>query len=145
MATRHQIALWVLKLSPIGIIPVALFVLEPWMMSDAWEIAAAFFLMVYCVFLAASVNRRLDEVQIAGQRIAQGKGMTIGTVAAVLVMIFPLSMDALIDLAEIIASGSPQKAIKVGIVIGFVLVIMLQALAMFAVAFWWERRVYGHE
>lgn len=144
MATKREIGLWVLKLSPIVIVPIALFALEPWI-SEEITIGFPIVLMGYCLALAASVNRRLDEVQITGQRIAQTKGMTIGTVAALLVIIFPPSIDALIDLAETIAAGSADKAIRIGVVIGFMLVVVLQTLAMFAVSIWWERRVYGHE
>jgi 3-polyprenyl-4-hydroxybenzoate decarboxylase len=105
--------------------------------------AAAILLMGYSVFLAARVNRRLDEVEIAGQRFAAAKGMTIGSIAAVLVMIFPLSMNALADLANTIGSGSPDKAVKVGITIGFMLVVFLQLLGMVAVSIWWGRRIFG--
>src|SRR5690606_19672244 len=151
MATKREIALWVLRLSPLVILPVALFALAPWLddQSDAVEttvsVGFAVLLLSYSVYLAARVNRGFDEVQIAGQRIAQTKGMTIGLYIAVLMVVFPPSMDVLANLAETIASGSPEKAIKVGITIGLMLVTVLQALAMFAVSFWWERRVYGHE
>jgi hypothetical protein len=111
--------------------------------SDVIGAACAIFVMGYSVFLAARVNRRLDEVQIAGQRFAQTKGMTIGTFAFVLVMIFPPSMNALVDLANTAGAGSPDKAVKVGIAIGFMLLVFLQAAGMVAVSIWWERRVFG--
>jgi hypothetical protein len=63
----------------------------------------------------------------------------------VLVITFPPSMNALANLAETIADGSPEKAIKCGIAIGLVLVTLSQTLGVFAAAMWWERRVYGHE
>ena len=106
-------------------------------------IAAAFGIFVtgYSIFVAERVNRRLDEVQIAGQRFAVTKGMTIGIFAAALVMVFPPSMNALINMANTVGEGSPDKAVKIGIVFGYVLLVLLQALGMVAVSIWWERRL----
>jgi hypothetical protein len=147
MVTRHlgEIGRWALWFSPIVIVPVAFFASVPWLkqQNDAISMgiaaACAIFVMGYSVFLAARFNRRLDEVQIAGQRFAQTKGMTIGTFAVVLVMIFPPSMNALVDLANTVGAGSPDKAVKLGIAIGFMLVVFLQAVGMAAVSIWWER------
>jgi hypothetical protein len=142
---------WALWLSPGIIVPIALFASLPWLkqqndvVSSGIGAAASIFVMGYALFVAARVNRRLDEVEIAGQRFAQTKGMTIGSFAAVLVMIFPLSMNALADLASTIGAASPEKAVKLGITIGFMLVVILQTLAMAAVAIWWGRRIYRHE
>ena len=96
MATRHlgEIGRWALWFSPIVIAPVAFFALGRPGENDVFAIAWAIYVMGYSVFLAARVNRRFDEVQVAGQRFAQTKGMTIGTIAAVLVMIFPPSMNS---------------------------------------------------
>ena len=100
MAVDHvgKIGRWALW-SPVVIVP-ALIALMPWVEND-W-IAAVFgiYVMGYSTSLAARVNRRLDEVQIAGQRFATTKAMTIGTFAAALVMLFPPSMNALQDLAN---------------------------------------------
>ena len=144
MATRHlgEIGRWALW-SPVVIVP-ALLALMPWVEND-W-IAAVFgiYVMGYSAFLAARVNRRLDEVQIAGQRFATTKAMTIGTFAAALVMAFPPSMNALVDLANTLANtfdaGSP---VRVGIGIGFMLLALLQLVGLFAVSIWWGLRTYG--
>lgn len=141
-------ALW---FAPIVIVPVAIFSSVPWLKQQhdaiALSIAAAgsIFVMGYSAFLAARMNRHLDEVQIAGQRYAHTKGMMIGYFAAVLVMLIPPLMNALVDLANIIAGGSPDKAVKLGIMIGFMLVVALQALSMAAVTIWWSRRLGGPE
>src|SRR5690606_8674888 len=106
MAAKREVALWVLKLSPLGILPAAYLALAPWLdeQTDVVEttvrVTFALALLTYCIFLAASVNRRLDEVQIAGQRIAQTRGMTLGVLIAVLLLTFPPSMNALVSLAE---------------------------------------------
>jgi hypothetical protein len=145
MAVDHfgKIGRWALW-SPLVIVP-ALLALLPWVEND-W-IAAVFgiYVMGYSAFLAARVNRRLDEVQIAGQRFATTKAMTIGTFAAALVMLFPPSMNALVDLANTLANtldaGSPDKAVKIGIVFGYLLLVLSQGLGMVAVSVWWERRL----
>jgi hypothetical protein len=69
--------------------------------------------------------------------------MTIGMIAAALVMIFPPSMNVLADLANIVADGhgSPDKAAKYGIIIGYMLLILSQGVALVAVSIWWERRL----
>ena len=147
MAVDHfgKIGRWALW-SPVVIVP-ALLALMPWVEND-W-IAAVFgiYVMGYSAFLAARVNRRLDEVQIAGQRFATTKAMTIGACAAALVMAFPPSMNALVDLANTLANtldaGSPDKAVKVGIAFGFMLVVLLQGVGLFVVSIWWARRIYG--
>jgi len=141
-------ALWV---APIVVVPVAFFSSMPWLKEQSSAVslgisaACAIFVMGYSVILAARVNRGLDEVEIAGQRFSQTKGMTIGSMASVLVLVFPPAMNALVDLANTISAGSPDKAIKLGIAFGLMMVVFLQALGMFAVSIWWERRVRAPE
>ncbi|HBX37343.1 MAG TPA: hypothetical protein DEG76_08705 [Pseudohongiella sp.] len=137
-------ALWI---SPVIIVPVAFFAAAPWLAQqpDALTLsvaaAAALFVMAYSQFLAARVNRRLDEVQIAGQRIANTRGMTIGSVAAVIVMMIPSLMNGLAGLAMRLASGSPEEAVKLGITIGFMLVVVLQVVGAGAVSLWWSKQL----
>jgi hypothetical protein len=140
-------ALWI---APVVIIPVVLLASLPWLKQHNVAIvpwisaAAAIFVMGYSIFLAARVTRRLDEVQIAGQRFAHTNGMTVGSFAAVLVMIFPPAMNALVDLANTIGAGAPHKApVILGIFIGFALVVIFQALGMVVIYVWWERRLGG--
>lgn len=139
-------ALWV---SPLVIAPAAFLASIPWLKQQdgaigLWIAAVtAIFLMGYSLFLAARVTRRLDEVEIAGQRFAQAQGWIIGVFAAGLVMVFPPAMNALADLANGIGAGSPDKAVRLGIVIGFMLVVILQTLGTAAVSVWWGRRLRG--
>ena len=135
-----RIGRWALWFSPVVIVP-GLLALRPWVENDLIAVAIAIFATGYSIFVAERVNRRLDEVQIAGQRIAQTRGMTIGIFAAPLVMIFPPSINALVDLANTIAAGAPDKAVKVGMVIGYTLLVLLQGLGMFVVSVWWQQRL----
>jgi hypothetical protein len=138
-------ALWFV---PIVAVPAAVLVSLPWLRQQEQGVVfavvgvAAAFVLLYSFVLAARMNRRLDEVEIAGQRFAQTQGMTIGWTVAVLATLFPPSMDALVGLAQSF-SGSPENAVRLGIVLGLMLVVVLQTLVMFAAAIWWARRVVG--
>lgn len=137
-------ALWA---APLVIPPVVFFASIPWLKQQDAAIAlgiaaaTAIFVMGYSAFLAARVNRRLDEVEVAGQRFATTQGWTIGIFAAGLVMIFPPALNALADLANTFGAGSPDVAVRVAIVIGFVMVVILQTLGMVAASIWWGRRL----
>lgn len=139
-----QGALWV---APLVIVPFAFFSVKPWLelqddgLSLGITAAAAIFMLGYSLFLAARVNGRMDEMEVAGQRFSQTKGMTIGSFAAVLLMLFPPSINVLVDLAMTIGTESPETAVRHGITIGFMLVVFLQMIGMIAVAVWWGRRM----
>lgn len=144
-----KIARCTLWFAPIIIVPAALLASLPWLkeqdnaISLGISAAVTIFVMSYAIFLSTRVNRRLDEVEIAGQRFAQTKGMTIGWIAAGLVMIVPPAMNGLVELATTIGDGSPDRSVRVGFVIGVMLVILLQTLAMAAGSVWWGRQLRG--
>lgn len=50
-------------------------------------------------------------------------------------------MNALVDLATAISAGSPDRAIKHGITIGVIMVVLLQTMGTIAVSIWWARRL----
>jgi small-conductance mechanosensitive channel len=139
-------ALWA---SPLVIVPAAFLASIPWLKQQDTTIAlgiaatVAVLVMSYSYFLTARVTRRLDEVEIAGQRFAQAQGWTIGIFAAGLAMVFPPAMNGLVDLANAIGAGSPDLPVRLGIVMGFMLVVILQTLGMVAASIWWERRLKG--
>jgi hypothetical protein len=139
-------ALWA---SPLVVVPAAFLASIPWLRQQdtaiALGIAAAVAVLVmgYSFYLAARATRRLDEVEIAGQRFAQAQGWTIGIFASGLALVFPPAMNGLADLANSIGAGSPDKAVRLGIVMGFMLVVMLQTLGMVAASIWWGRRLGG--
>jgi hypothetical protein len=139
---------WLALLAPLVIVLVAYLWLED-QVSDAlsdWIAAAvAVFVMGYSVFLATRVNRRLDEVEIAGQRFAVTQGMTFGAGAAVLVMLVPPAADLLVDLAYFKGPELPDKAVRTGIFIGMMLAVIMQLLVTIAVSIWWGRRLMGQQ
>lgn len=144
--TAGQRALW---LAPLFIVPIAFFASLPWLkqLDDAITLGisamASLFMLGYSYYLAARANRGLDEVEIAGQRFASAKGMIIGTVVAVLVIMFPPLMNALVDLANTLSTDSPDIAVKLGIAFGSMLVLLSQLLGTTASALWWGRRLRG--
>ncbi len=137
-------AIW---LSPVIIVPVTFLAATPWLeqQPDALTLslaaAAALFVMAYSLFLSARVNRQLDEVQVAGQRFSSTWGMTVGSVAAVIVMMIPPLMNALADAALRLGTESPEESVKLGITFGFMLVVVLQLIGTGAVSLWWTRRL----
>ncbi len=148
MRSQRKLGRTLLWFAPIVIVPAAVFASLPWLRQQDQGVvfgvvgAASVFVLLYSFVLAERVNRRLDEVEVAGQRFAQTHGMTIGWAIAVLVMLFPPSMDALVGLAQSFG-GSPEKAVRLGISLGLMLVVVLQTLVMFAAGIWWARRVIG--
>lgn len=153
MAMNHlrkigRVALW---FSPVAIVVGTFIAMLPWLKQQHDAIvmgiaaAASIFVMGYSLFLAARANSHLDEVQIAGQRFASVKGVTLGGVAAVLVLMFPPAMNALVAMTNVHSTGSPEQSVKLGIYIGLMLVILLQTLATAAVSIWWDRRLRGPE
>lgn len=137
-------ALWI---SPVVIVMAAFFSAIPWLKGQNDVVVlgtgavASIFVMAYALFLSARVNRRMDEVQRAGQHIAQMQGTTIGWVGAVLVMIVPPAMNALVGLAKNISAGSPDKAVILGIAFGVMLVVIMQTLGIVIASLIWKRRV----
>lgn len=145
---RKKAGRTLLWFAPIVIVPTAVFASLPWLRQQDQGVvfgvvgSASAFVLLYSFVLAERVNRRLDEVEIAGQRFAQTQGMTIGWAIAALVMLLPPSMNALVGLAQSLG-GSPENAVRLGIALGFMLVVVLQTLVMFAAGIWWARRVVG--
>ena len=82
-------------------------------------------------------------MEVAGQRFATTRGWAIGCIAAVLVVLLPPAMNGLAGIANGVAGGSPDKAVRVGIVIGFMMVVILQTLGTAAASVWWGRRLGG--
>lgn len=149
--TPVTIARRALLVAPIVAIPIAFFAAIPWLKQQDQTVAlaiagaTAILVMGYSAVLAARATRRLDEVELAGQRFAQAQGWTIGIIAGGLVLVFPPAMNALTELANGLAGamgdGSPEVAVRTAIVIGFMMVIILQTLGMVAASIWWGRRL----
>jgi hypothetical protein len=137
--------------APLVVVPVAFFASLPWLaeqrneaLTNGIAAACAVFVMGYSVFVARRVARRMDEVELAGDRFASAKGWQFGSLAAVLLMMFTPINEVLVDLAYGGAGPEdPEKTIRLGIWFGIIFAIALQGLATFAVSIWWRRRIVG--
>jgi len=152
MATDHpgKRGRWAL-FAPLVVVPVVFFASLPWLaaQNDAelvnWIAAAcAVFVMGYSVFVARRVARGMDEVEIAGDRFASSKGWQVGSLLAVLLMMFTPINDVLVNLAyDGAGPEDPEQAVRLGIWFGIIFAVALQGLATFGASMWWRRRVIG--
>jgi hypothetical protein len=102
------------------------------------------FVMGYATFITSRQQRRLDEVQIASQGFANSRGWVWGVMATVLLLMLPPVTNWLVDLANMLSTGSPDMsdrgAVRAAFVFGVCLVVMMQSLGVFvAAAIWWRR------
>ena len=142
---RH--ALWI---APIVLVIVGFFAAIPWLkqQNDSFVLAlgAAFaiFVMGYAHFISYKFQRGLDEVQIASQGFANARGWVWGATATILLLLLPPVTDWLVDLANMLSTGSPdmsdRRAVQLAFIGGVCLVVMMQTLGVFvAAAIWWRR------
>ena len=107
--------------------------------------AVSIFVIGYCSFLARRVQRRLDEVQIAHQEFANSRGWAWGLGATSLLLMLPPVTNRLIDLANMLSTGSPDRSnrtsVQVALAFGFMLVGLIQTVCIIAAAAIWERRM----
>lgn len=139
MATKKKIGRHALWFLPLLIVPVAGYFALPLWENDYVVALCGIFVMGYSIFLATHLNRRYDEVQIASQRFAMAKGLTIGTFVGMVVMVFPPSMNALADLVHTVAVArdAPEDDVRLGIFFGYLMLVILQFVGIVAASIWW--------
>jgi hypothetical protein len=141
-------ALWT---SPIAIVIVGFFAAIPWLkeQNDTFVLtlsaALSIFVMGYAHFLSQRCQRHLDEVQIASQGFASSRGWPWGVMATALLLMLPPVTNRLIDLANVLSTGSPdtpdRRAVHLALVFGFMLMVLIQALAVIVASVIWQRRM----
>jgi hypothetical protein len=146
MRTKSSVG-WFLWLAPI-VIMAAFFALS-WLQQSPAAAAylgplVAISVMAYTTFMTSRQQRRLDEVQIASQGFANGKGLVWGATAAIVLLMLPPVNSWLVDLVNTQTTGSPdiadRRAVGLAYVYGVSLVVALQAFAgLVAAAIWWRR------
>src|SRR5262245_37153408 len=107
--------------------------------------AASIFVVAWGRFLAARMERALDEVELAGQRFAQAKGTTAGTFVTVLLLL-PTPLSAWVAHQLILMTTGPGQApgrdtVYLAMVFGMVLLIVMQALGTVVANAIWNRRI----
>jgi hypothetical protein len=143
-------ALWFL---PVVIVVVGFFAAIPWLkqQNDSFVLVAsavaAIFVMGYAHFISRRLQRGLDEVQIASQGFASSRGWAWGAMATVLLLMLPPVTNLLIDLANTLSAGSPERsdrgAVHLALYFGFMLAVLMQAVCVCVAAAIWWRRVGG--
>lgn len=141
-------ALW---FSPVVLVIVGFLSAIPWLkqQSDALVLtlsaAASIFVMGYCVFLSNRLQRHLDEVQIANQGFATSRGWTWGAMATVVLLMLPPVANGLTDLANMLGTGardtSDRDAVRLALFFGFMLVVVMQLVAVMVASAIWQRRI----
>ena len=145
-------ALWI---SPLIIVPGGFLAALHWLKQQnatfVMVVAAAVSILVmgYSSFLARRVQRRLDEVQIAHQEFANSRGWVWGLGATSLLLMLPPVTNLLIDLANMLSTGSSQSSnrisVQVALFFGLMLVALIQTVCIIVAAVIWERRMGAPE
>ncbi len=139
--------------SPAVIVVVGFFAALPWLVQQndtfvlALTAAASIFVMGYGLFISHRLQRHLDEVQIASQGFASSRGFVWGAMATILLLIPPPVTNWLIDLANMLSTGSPDMsdrgAVRLALFFGLILVVFIQSVALIAASAIWQRRMGG--
>ena len=105
-------------------------------------------MVVWGRFVATRMERALDEVQLAGQRFAQAKGVAGGTFVTVLLLLPTPVVDWVTDNLILMTTGSGETpehdTVYVGMVFGMVLLIVMQTLGTVVANAIWNRRIGGN-
>jgi hypothetical protein len=143
-------ALW---LSPAVIVIVGFFAAIPWLkqQNDSFVLllsaGVSIFVMGYSLLISHRLQRHLDEVQIASQGFASSRGWIWGAIATVLLLMLPPVTNLLIDLANMLSTGSPdtsdRRAVQLALFFGFMLVVLTQFVAVTVASAIWQRRMGG--
>jgi hypothetical protein len=103
------------------------------------------FVMGYASFLTRRMQRRLDEVQIAHQEFANSRGLVWGLGATILLLMLTPVTNWLINLANMLSTGSPDSSnrtsMQVVLFFGVMLVALIQTACIIVAAVIWERRM----
>ena len=143
-------ALW---FSPVFIVVAGFFAAIPWLkqQNDAFVLAlaaaASIFVMGYALFISHRLQRHLDEVQIASAGFASSRGWVWGATATVLLLMLPPVTNRLIDLANMLSTGSadtPDRgAVHLALFFGLILVVLMQLVSVILASAIWQRRMGG--
>lgn len=150
-----RIGRYMLWFSPVVIVAVGFFAAIPWLkqQDDAFVLAltaaVSIFVMGYAFFISHRLQRDLDEVQIAGAGFASSRGWVWGATATVLLLMLPPVTNWLIDLANMMSTGSPDSsdrgAVQLALFFGLILVVLMQLASLVLASAIWQRRMGGME
>lgn len=148
-----KIGRYTLWLSPVVIVVVGFFAAIPWLKQQndtfvlALTAAVSIFVMGYALFISHRLQRHLDEVQIASAGFASSRGWVWGAMATVLLLLMPPVTNCLIDLANMLSTGSPDMsdrgAVHLALFFGLILAVLMQLVAVILASAIWQRRMGG--
>lgn len=151
MSTSTQGLWW---FAPPIVVMAAFFASLPWLadldetLTLSITAAASIFVVVWGRLVATRMERTLDEVELAGQRFAQARGAAGGTFVTVL-MLLPTPLATWVADKLILMTTGPgdtpdRDTVYVGMVLGIVLLIVMQALGTVVANAIWNRRIGGN-
>ena len=142
---------YALSLSPVVIVVVGFFAAIPWLKQQndtlvlTLTAAASIFVMGYGHFITHRLQRHLDEVQIASQGFASSRGWVWGATATAVLLMLPPVTNRLIDIANMLSTGSPDTsdrgAVHVALFFGLMLLVLIQCAAVIVASVIWQRRM----
>ena len=130
-----------LKALPLIVVPAVFLTSGPWLKTvigatmTTWAAAAAsIFVMGYAWYLSICVQRGQDEVQRAGADFAAKWGVTAGQIGFFVLLALPPFQNMVGELVN-----QPRGKLLLGMTIGAVGVVLLQALGTVAAnLLWWK-------
>ncbi len=145
--------LYLLWFVPIVLVAGTVTLLKPWLrqqdpaLSFTVTAVAAVFVMGYSVYIASRMQRRMDEVEVAGQGFATRYGWTWGGIATMVLLMIPPLMDGLVNLVNLQATGSAEtlsrRAVRLAFVYGACLVVLVQLVCVMVASLVWGRRMHS--
>ncbi|MEZ0471569.1 hypothetical protein [Luteimonas salinilitoris] len=148
-----KIGRYALLFSPVVIVVVGFFAAIPWLKQQndtfvlALTAAVSIFVMGYALLISHRLQRHLDEVQIASQGFASSRGWIWGAMATILLLLLSPVTNWLIDLANMLSTGSPDMsdrgAVQLALFFGLILVVLIQFVAVILASAIWQRRMGG--
>jgi hypothetical protein len=143
-----RLLLWCL---PVVVVVGGFFAAIPWLrqQDDTFVLvltaALSILVMGYAQVVSRRLQQHLDEVQIAGQGFASSRGWGWGAMATSLLLLVSPVADRLIDLANLLSTGSADTtdrgAVHVALVFGLMLVVFMQLAAVIVASVIWQRRM----
>ncbi len=143
-----RLVLWCL---PVVVVVGSFFAAIPWLSQQddtfvlALTAALSIAVMGYALIVSRKLHQHLDEVQIAGQGFASSRGWGWGALATCLLLQVSPVADRLVDLANLLSTGSADTsdrgAVHVALAFGLMLVVLMQLVAVIVASVIWQRRM----
>src|SRR5688500_7938263 len=152
-ADKRNVGRLLLVLLVCGLLIAALAAAKPWLKATIGDIAFDLVVLAVAIlglgcanFLSNRVHRQLDEVQKAAAEFAARWSVPAGTTAFCLLLFLPPVLDVMTSMGIAYGDSGPgmtvdRSVVKFAMVLGFMGVVMLQAIATVVLnAMWWKSK-----